>query len=102
LVIFGTTDEQWGGNDFTDLNAYFAHTGPTPGGNGVPSNTLPTTPATANQYFGVAIIDTGAQASILSFDTANQIDLDAAGRLGNHPQQIIGASGSETTDITDP
>src|SRR2546422_538121 len=78
---------------------FSSYTSNAPGSNGVPSNTLPVGGA---QKFFVAVVDTGAQSSILSFDTAAQIDLGSANRLGGYPQQITGASGQETTDITDP
>src|SRR5262245_46358137 len=48
LVIFGMTDEQYPDDTF-ELEAFFTHAGSTPGGNGVPSQTLPA--GSAQKYF---------------------------------------------------
>ena len=96
LVIFTLTDEQYP-TDFS-VNSFTAHVSSGPGTNGVPSNTLPV--GQPQQYF-VAVLDTGAQSSIITLDTANQADLAGADRLGDQQQEIVGASGSEFADVTD-
>src|SRR5436189_169080 len=51
----------------------------------------------------LAVADPGAQASIINLDTANKVDLAAAGREGNpdYALPIVGASGTEMADISD-
>jgi len=95
LVVIGLTDEQVDGSTFDS----FAKVSDVPGSNGVPSNTLP---VGGPQKYMIAVIDTGAQANILSYDALGQVDLGSAQRLGAGTQEIIGASGSEIADIADP
>jgi hypothetical protein len=90
LVVIGLTDEQVPGSTFDS----FAKTSDVMGGN--------TLPIGGPQKFFTAVIDTGAQASILSYAATNQINLGSANREGNYTQTIIGASGQEVADIGDP
>src|SRR5262245_45532011 len=59
LVVFGMTDEQVDGASFDP----YAKVSSTPGGNGVPSNTLP---IGGPQKFFIGVLDTGAQSNIIS------------------------------------
>ncbi len=96
MVIFGLTDEQYQ-TDFS-VDSFSAHASSTPGGNGVPSNTLP---VGQPQKFFVGVLDSGAQSSIITQDTSDQANLASADRLGDQQQEIIGANGSEEADVTD-
>src|SRR3954469_8204657 len=78
LVIMGVTDEQFGAS--SDFNGFFAQPSSTPGGNGVPSHPLPLArPVNQPDWpMFIAIVDTGAQSSILSLEAQSVLNLTAA------------------------
>ncbi len=90
-VVFGLTDEQE-----PDDISFAAHMSSTPGG-----NILPMPPAPVSPLYFVATYDTGAQSHIVRYNDAQAFDLESADRLGNYVQDISGASGTESTDISD-
>src|SRR5262245_55328347 len=87
-LVFGLTDEQ----DPDDIE-FKAHISSTPGGL--------TLPVGSPSYYAVATYDTGAQSHILDYDTALIFNIPGANREGAYTADIIGASGTETADITD-
>lgn len=87
-VVFGLTDEQ----DPDDLT-FESHASSVPGGNTLPIGSAPS-------YF-IATLDTGAQSHIVRYADSLVFDLASADRLGNHFQEITGANGSESSDISD-
>lgn len=84
-LIFGVTD-QW--NNAT----YQATASSIPGGNRLPLG--------SPKYF-IATFDTGAQSHIIGYQDAQTLDLFSANRGGENEAEVVGASGSESVDISD-
>jgi hypothetical protein len=87
-VVFGLTDEQ-APNDFN----FASHKSSSPGGN--------TLPFGGPQYFTTAVFDTGSQSHLISYADTQLFNFDSADRTGDATQDVAGASGTETTDVTD-
>ena len=53
-------------------------------------------------YIDVALVDTGAQAHLLSYDTYTAFNFSAAGRVGTNQIEVSGVAGSELATAHDP
>ncbi len=101
-VVFTLTDEQ---DDDDNSLDWTARRSTTPGNNGTTTGNF--MPVTSAPHYAVAILDSGAQSHLITlneyqnFNFAGDNSIPHTERTGEFTQPISGASGSETTDISD-